>query len=677
VRSRLLCLTLVPAALCAAAEKVEILRDDFGVPHIFAATPAGAAFGSGYAQAEDRLEEMLRNYRKAAGTMAEVFGESYLEHDYRQRLWRHREVAEKNYGALSPESRAMCEAFIAGVARYMREHPREVPPWAPKLEPWFLPMLGRYIIWGWMQSEVGAVLLRAGIKPDPEAYRGSNEWLLAPARTAAHAPVALIDPHLSWYGEFRFYEIRLYAGKRAMSGAAVLGLPFPSLGHSRWASVAMTTGGPDTSDVFEEEIADGKYRFRDQWKPLEVRHEHIGVKTGDTVADREYTIEATGHGPIVAHKDGKAYSAAIPYANEFRLLEQMWRMMNARDLAEMKSALGMLELMPQNIMVGTVGGDIYYLRNGRVPIRPKGCDPSKPMPGAGACEWQGIHPLTDLIQVENPPSGYLENCNVAPEWLFKGSPFTPDKFQDRPYLYNARPGPPHQRAAEVLELLDPARGVTLEQAQAIAFSTVVYQAETWQDRVRRAAPEGGGFVRLILDWNRRADADSRGALAFYLFKTALGAAGKATEPAASVTDDQIREALRKAEAQLTAEFAPNAVFGTFFRAGRQGAARTYPVGGGTLTDAGMAMPRAVSYEKHGQEMLGHGGQTATQLVILTRPPKSFMAIPLGESDHPDSPHFDDQAGKLFSPSRMKPTYFLDRKELLKHLESTKRLRYPE
>jgi acyl-homoserine lactone acylase PvdQ len=333
--------------------------------------------------------------------------------------------------------------------------------------------------------------------------------------------------------------------------------------------------------------------------------------------------------------------------------------------------------MPQNIMVGTVGGDIYYLRNGRVPIRPKGCDPSKPMPGAGACEWQGIHPLGDLIQVENPPSGYLENCNVAPEWLFKGSPFTPDKFQDRPYLYNARPGPPHQRAAEVLELLDPARGVTLEQAQAIAFSTVVYQAETWQERVRRAAPEAGVFARLILDWNRRADADSRGALAFYLFKMALGAAGKAAETAASVTDDQIREALRKAEAQLTAEFAPNAVFGTFFRAGRQGAARTYPVGGGTLTDAGMAMPRAVSYEKHGQEMLGHGGQTATQLVILTRPPKSFMVIPLGESDHPDSPHFDDQAGKLFSPSRMKPTYFLDRKELLKHLESTKRLRYSE
>ena len=73
----------------------------------------------------------------------------------------------------------MAEAFIAGVRRYMEEHPREVPEWAPKLEPWFVPMLARYMIWGWMEGEIGGKLQHAGIKPDPPAYRGSNEWLLA------------------------------------------------------------------------------------------------------------------------------------------------------------------------------------------------------------------------------------------------------------------------------------------------------------------------------------------------------------------------------------------------------------------------------------------------------------------------------------------------------------------
>src|SRR5215472_4372874 len=89
-------------ALVPGPEKVEILRDEYGVPHIFAATAAGAAFGSGYAQAEDRLEEMLRNYRRAEGTMAEVFGKEYASHDYWQRVWRHRDVAQQHYKDLDP-----------------------------------------------------------------------------------------------------------------------------------------------------------------------------------------------------------------------------------------------------------------------------------------------------------------------------------------------------------------------------------------------------------------------------------------------------------------------------------------------------------------------------------------------------------------------------------------------
>ncbi len=125
--------------------------------------------------------------------------------------------------------------------------------------------------------------------------------------------------------------------------------------------------------------------------------------------------------------------------------------------------------------------------------------------------------------------------------------------------------------------------------------------------------------------------------------------------------------------QLETDFSPEAVFGTFFRVGRQGAGRTWPVSGGSLTDAGMATPRAISFRPVGKEMVGHTGQTSTQIVVLTNPPQSWMAIPLGESDHPESGHFDDQAEKLFSRSRAKPTYFLNRKELEKHVSTRKEL----
>lgn len=676
-RGALILAGLLAAPHALPAETIRILRDNYGVPHIFASTPAGAAYASGYVQAEDRLEEMMRNYRKAEGTMAEAFGESWLQHDYRQRLWRHAEVSKTNYPRLSAQTRAMCEAFIAGVRQYMKEHPEEVPSWAPSLEPWRIVSLARYVIWGWPEGEIASDLRRAGIRPDPMAYRGSNQWLLAPSRTAMRAPIALIDPHLSWYGEFRWYEIRLYAGDHAISGSALVGLPFPPLGHGRWVSVAMTTGGPDTSDVFEEEVAEGRYRFRDQWRPLEVRRERIGVKSGDTVQWKEVTIESTHHGPIVARKDGKAYTAAIPYANEFQLIEQSWAMMNARNLAAMKKALAQLQLMPQNIMVGTVDGDIYYVRYGRVPVRPKGCDSSRPLPGTGACEWQGIHPFEKLIQVTNPPSAYMQNCNASPQWLWKtGSPFTPEKFKDTPELFNAPSGLPHQRAAMVLELLDAAKDITDEKAIEIAFSPAVYGAHTWQERIRglkQKAPSG--IAELILSWDGRAAADSRAALAFYLFKMALGQPGGEVAPPQSLTDAQLLEGLRKAEARLNSEFPAGATYGSLFRVGRDSGERTYPVGGGNPRGAGMATPRAITFVRRGNQFVGVAGQSAVQVVILTNPPRSYTVIPLGQSDRKDSPHWDDQARELFSRSLMKPTYFLDPKELEKHVERRQTLEY--
>jgi len=152
--------------------------------------------------------------------------------------------------------------------------------------------------------------------------------------------------------------MRIYGGDLAFSGAAILGQPFPSLGHSRYLSIAMTTGGPDTSDIYEEEVQDGKYKFKDEWRPLEVRTERIGVKAGGEIKFQDMRIESTHHGPIVAHKNGKAYSAAIPYANEFRLIETAWKVATARNLAQAKEALSGLQYMAQNIMIATVDGDI-------------------------------------------------------------------------------------------------------------------------------------------------------------------------------------------------------------------------------------------------------------------------------------------------------------------------------
>lgn len=685
-----------------------IYRDEYGIPHVFAQTLEAASFAVGYAQAEDRLEELLKNYRKANGTMSEVFGPDYYRADLIQRMWRHSEVSREKYNQVSPKMRACIEAFQDGIKVYMKEHPDQVPKWAQEIHPWDVIALGRYIIWGWPLGEAGGDLQRGGIQPDPAAYRGSNEMLIAPGRTSMNAPIAVIDPHLSWYGEFRFYQIRIYAGDYNVSGVSILGIPFPALGHSRYCSVAMTTGGPDTSDIYEEELNPAnprQYRYDGQWRGIKVLKEKIGVKKGDAIDWREVEIEYTHHGPIVAHKAGKAYSMAIPYAGEIGLTDQSYEMMMAKNLDEMKRALSHLQLMSQNVMVGTVQGDIYYLRNGRVPIRAKGIDPSKPVAGnTSATEWQGIHPMSDLVQITNPSSGYMHNCNVSPFGMMKDSPLVPEKYI--PYVYNAtRTAPRHQRAEMMTELLDAAHKVTLDQALDIAFSPQVYHAELWQARLKQAwsktdvggpstssisadrsngkpglTAEATEVFDLIQKWNRRSDAESEGALAYYAFKKALDPAlARQVEVPSDITDAQLLAAVQKASEWLKANFGSlRASYGRYFRVGRLGGDRTFPVSGGSLNgganNVGMATPRAISFGAVGKEMVGAGGQTSTQIVVLTNPPKSYAIIPLGESDHKESGHWDDQAEKLFSKSKAAPTYFMDRRELIKHITATKVLK---
>ncbi|HKX29995.1 MAG TPA: penicillin acylase family protein [Blastocatellia bacterium] len=675
----------------AKTGEAEILRDEFGVPHIFAPTLEAAAYAVGYAQAEDRLEELLKNYRKAEGTMSEAFGPDQFQHDYLQRRWRHAEIAREKYGEVSPKMRACIEAFQEGIKQFMKEHPEQVPKWAPELHPWQVVALARYVIWGWPLGEAGDDLKRGGIEPDPVAYRGSNEMLLSAKRTAFKAPIAVIDPHLSWYGEFRFYEVRIYAGDFAVSGVSILGIPFPSLGHNRWASVAMTTGGPDTSDIFEEEInptQPRQYKYEGQWREMTVRKEQIKIRNGEEIKTQEVELEYTPHGPIVARKDGKAYAMAIPYFNEVGLIDQIYQMYQARNLDQMKKALSSLQLMAQNVMVGTIQGDIFYVRNGRVPIRGSGCNPNKPMPGkTAACDWKGIHPFKDLVQIANPPQGYMQNNNCSPFAMMKDSPLRAEKYTAAPYLYNDENRPPHQRAATTLEELDAAQNVTLEQMIKIVFSTRIHHADQWQARLKSAWEQAAANARteenaqvyeLIQKWDRRSDPDSAGALAYYAFKISLPTPlmQRAVDVPTDLTDAQLVETLGKAATWLKTN--PGSIglpFGRFFRVGREGG-KTYPVGGGSLQQAGMATPRAISFRRVAQEMVGHGGQTSTQLVVLTDPPQSFTILPLGESDHRESGHWDDQAEKLFSKGQMKPTYFLNRPELLKHVTFKKTLSVP-
>ncbi|HEV3137670.1 MAG TPA: penicillin acylase family protein, partial [Pirellulales bacterium] len=614
--------------------------------------------------------------------------------DYRQRVWQHATISKAKYKQLSAKSRSLIEAYQAGVKQYMKEHPSEVPAWATQLEPWMCVALSRYIIWGWPEGAAGGDLKRIGIEPDPVDYHGSNEWLVAPDRTAYNAPIALIDPHLSWYGAFRFYEVRLYGGEIQFSGMCILGNPLPAMGHSAYCSIAMTTGGPDTSDVYEEELNPAnprQYRYDGQWLDMTARREVIKVKASEAIQEKQVEILYTMHGPVVARKNGKAYTYKIPYLEEIGLADETYKMITARNLTEMSQALGMMQLMEQNIMVGTVDGDIFYVRNGRVPIRPAGFDYKRAMPGnTSKAEWLGIHKFEDLVQILNPPQGYMQNCNVSPQFLMKDCPLKPSS--QFPYLFNgfkdlaeAYDNPLHQRAAMCVDLLHDSKKMTIEDAIDVALSPAVHGADQWQDRLRKAWSGASAEVRqkeglstiydVIVNWNRRAEADSTAAVAYQTWKAAFGEEVKKADraglpPPAAITDEHLLAKLDEASAKLIADYGRvDVAYGDVYRVGRKGGSKNWPTSGGSVDN--IATPRAIGFDPipGTKQFLGQKGQTSTQVVLLTKPPKSWTYLPLGESDHPQSPHFDDQCEKLFSKSKMKPTYFLDKDELLKHAES--------
>jgi acyl-homoserine lactone acylase PvdQ len=230
-----------------------------------------------------------------------------------------------------------------------------------------------------------------------------------------------------------------------------------------------------------------------------------------------------------------------------------------------------------------------------------------------------------------------------------------------------------QSEAMTVQLLAAQNKWPFGRAVDVAFSTAVYKAETWQARLVKVAPELP-FVQMLTGWSRRSDATSTEALAFYLFKMALGKPdSSALEPPDSLSNNRIRAAIRKAQDQVETELPYRADYGTMFRVARDGPLRSNAAGGGMVLEAGMITPRAITFEHRGAVVIGIGGQTATQIVELSNPAHSVSILVPGESDHSESGHFDDQAHELFATGTAKPTYFGDRKELEKHLSSKKQL----
>jgi acyl-homoserine-lactone acylase len=686
-----LLLTLFILLTCSKTNQTTIYRDTWGVPHIYANSEFDMAFAFGYAQAEDRLEQLLKFYRYAEGTMAEAFGKDYVELDYNQRVWKHKEISQEKFSTLSKDVQEIVKYFVAGIKQYMKENPEKVPEWAPEVQNWHPVAWSRAFIWDWPLGQAMSDL-RRGLRKIEEPHH-SNQWVVSAERTASGVPIALIDPHLSFETTGHWCEARLHASDMQVCGMCVVGTPFVGLGHNRYISWAATTGGPDCADVYELETNPNnslQYKYDGEWRDITTEEIIIRVKKDGGFSEVKKTVERSHHGPIVERRDNKAFAIKCAYENEIGLAEQFLKINKAKNLKDFKNALSMCQMMPQNMMFACVNGDIYYARTGRVPIRPDGYNWDYPVPGnTKDSEWQGIHPHDELLQITNPECGFMQNCNISPGTMMPNSPFTEDKYPE--YIYNDSQNRSNPRGRSTIRLLSAEENLTLKRAKQIALDTSVDGFEIWQAALKNVSELNGqskrdlkDAVELILDWNGRLDADNLSAPLFRFWrqecsKMDIGVSVKENGKINKISKQNQKKmllALQRAQSYLTAKFGSFQVpWGTTVRLKRGD--KTWPVSGGSLGN-GISVLRAAGgrfSEATGVTTVNRG-QSCCMVVELSSPIQSSSILPWGQSDDPDSPHFTDQAEKLFSKSKFKSTFF-QKEDLMKNIEFEKNIFVPE
>lgn len=693
-----------PASLPGSGEdtgKTVIYRDTWGIPHIYAPTVEDGLYAQGWAQAADRPTQLLLNLKIAMGQLTEISGEAGVSASLVSHMFAHMRNAVAAVDAMSDEERRRMTAFANGISDFYDTHPQQVPDfWQhEQVTPAMIDAFSRMFLYNWSIDEALGDLQRGGIEPQfVTTQRGSNQWAISPSRTASGHAILLIDPHLSWWGVSRFWEMRVHAGDWHGSGVGLAGSPYIGLGHNANLAWAMTTGGPDTADVFRltlDKENPSRYRYDAQWRELT---QHTVPLTFADGSVKEYTWESSHHGPIVARQDGFAYAARIAYDSGTNRNEAWVALNFAQDYRGAVEACATLSFFPQNVMVADTAGNIYYQRTGRVPVRPANYDWSKPVDGSSsASEWQGFHPSTDHLQILNPAAGYMQNCNIPPDAMLPNSPFT---LEAQPsYLFSSAAhgerfdGWTNQRGARAIELLNQDADVTIDEALAYALDITPFGYRRWLEVLRQSAISANPQLTEILAWDGRVHKDSTAALKYYYWRQALDdsdggtalrervddhysiVAGRTSAaPALSDADKRlVRDTWTQAMSTMKEHFDEhNPVWGDVFRVGRDD--QSWPVEGGGGDHLGLTTLRSMGYDEANErhERWGNRGQTSTQVVVLSKPIQSWIYLPVGQSDDPESAHYADQAASVFTNRKLKPSWWLP-EDLQPHIVSREEL----
>ncbi len=550
---------------------VEIIRDRWGVPHIYADNTLDVLFGQGFAHAQDRLWQMDFQRRLASGRLAEVLGEAALPVDRWLRVIGMRRLAEAEVALLDPEVRATFDAYAAGVNAWISRGPLPIEfallryrpePWTPadtlvwtkmmawnlsvnweseilraqliarlgperaaELEPAYcdhwpcvVPQGADYTDIGHMAEEWVAEA-RPFVGPPAESGLGSNAWVIAGSRTASGRPILANDMHQLMGVPGIFYQNHLEGGDLHLWGGSFPGVLGIIAGHNRHVAWGMSNGFPDVQDLYIERLrhaSDGRiqYQYEGEWHDAQVIRERIGIR-GEKTAVEEVVI--TRHGPII-NALAPDFIGEQPLALRWTSLEPetmgkaFHHMTRARNCREFHEALRHWTSPAQNIVSADTEGNICYSFPGRVPIRAKGRG-VVPVPGwTGEYEWQGYVPFDELPHLDNPPQGYVASAN--------------NRVTDDDYPYHIScdycSGDRAQRIGELIERGGRIDLPYVQQMQMDLVSPGARVIAAHLGRLEVEEPDLAAVVEFMGHWDGRLTADSPAAAVHEAFVSRLG-----------------------------------------------------------------------------------------------------------------------------------------------------------
>ncbi|PTM08992.1 MAG: acylase [Bacteroidetes bacterium] len=679
------------------AARVTIIRDDWGIPHIYGPTDADAVFGMLYAQCEDDFARVERNYLEATGQLAMALGKDYLYHDLRTRLWMDSTAAKKHLAAAPKDLQALCVAFADGINYYLHTHPTVQPAWITRFQPWMPFTFSEGSIGGdtyWVSTTALAKLYgqEERVHPTPdeednddlnEEPRGSNGFAIGKQLTTQGKALLLINPHTSFY--FRTEQQVQSEEGLNVYGAATWGQFFIYQGFNENCGWMHTSTKADAIDEVRETIIprDGHYYYRygKEERLVEEREIEVSYREDGQLTTKSFKTYHTHHGPII-RQDGNDWIAYRIMNRPLDALTQSFGRTKAKGYGGFKKTMKLRTNSSNNTVFADRKGNIAYWHGNFIPKRDPAFDYRGTVDGSNpATDWQGLHTLGQMVHLRNPKNGWLQNCNATPFTVAGANSINPTKY--RSYL---APDQENFRGINAVRVLSSHRSYTLDTLIAAAndpylaaFAELVPALEgAYQEAIDPANRRVASAVRMLTNWDRNCAVESvPTALAIYWGEALLALASPRVTPAERnrmmmdewmIQHTSAKEKLIALEAamdKLEADFGnwqtPWGLINRFQRldgsidATFSDERPSLPVGfasahWGSLASLGTVQPPGT------RKRYGTSGNSFVAVVSFGDRLEARAVVSGGQSGDSRSPHFRDQA-EAYCKGEFRPVYF--------------------